>query len=134
MDSHIIGIGGVFLRADDKDALTSWYRKNLDISINEYGGHDFFWRLADDPGISARTVLGFFDADSKYFEGPVMVNYIVRDLDALLAKLEAAGISQVKPKEEYSYGTFAWVRDAEGRWIELWEPVHEAPENEPPSK
>lgn len=133
MDEHIIGIGGVFLRADDKGSLTDWYSDSLDISIESYGGHEFFWRKADDADVFSRTVLGFFDADSKYFEGPAMVNYIVRDLDALLGKLEARGITEVKPREEYSYGNFAWVKDPEGRWIELWEPDYDSPENVPPA-
>ncbi len=132
MDEHIIGVGGVFLRAENKGALQDWYNKTLDVSINDYGGHDFLWRRADDANLFARTVLGFFDSDSDYFDGPFMVNYVVRDLDGLLAKLTDQGIEQLKPRESYEYGDFAWIRDLEGRCIELWEPVYDAPENLPP--
>ena len=99
MDSHIIGVGGVFLRAENKQSLTKWYSDHLDISINPCGGHDFFWRFAGAPDTFSRTVLGFFDVESKYFEGPLMVNLIVRDLDKLLAKLRDDGIVEVRPKE-----------------------------------
>ena len=61
-----------------------------------------------------------------YFGNPnqeFMINYIVRDMDALLSHLEAQGVKQVKPKEVLEYGTFAWVNDNEGRRIELWEPI-----------
>lgn len=124
MDRHIVGVGGVFIRAGDKEAVTEWYGTHLDMSINSYGGHDFLWRLPDDPETQGRTVMGFFDPDTRYFEGPVMVNYIVRDLDVLLEEFAAAGIEQVKPRESYEYGEFAWVKDPDGRWIELWEPVY----------
>lgn len=132
MDAYIVGIGGVFLRAGDRDTLTRWYGEHLDVSINPQGGHDFFWRAADAPETCARTVLGFFDAETNYFEGPVMVNLIVRDLDELLAKLRDEGVEQVRPRETYPYGAFAWVRDSDGRWLELWEPVYGARENVPP--
>ncbi|MDX1404574.1 MAG: hypothetical protein R3192_08550 [Woeseiaceae bacterium] len=132
MDEHIIGVGGVFLRAEKKQALQDWYANSLDVSINDYGGHDFMWRRADNADLFGRTVLGFFDPDSDYFEGPFMVNYVVRDLDRLLASLSERGIDEVKPREDYPYGRFAWIKDLEGRWIELWEPVYDAEENQPP--
>jgi predicted enzyme related to lactoylglutathione lyase len=124
MDRHIVGVGGVFIRTGDKQAVIEWYGRHLDMSTGEYGGHDFLWRMPDDPETQGRTVMGFFDADTRYFEGPVMVNYIVRDLDLLLEELDAAGIEQLKPRESYDYGDFAWVKDPDGRWIELWEPVY----------
>ena len=133
MKSHIIGVGGVFLRSRDKKEAQDWYSDFLGITFNKLGGHDFFWRREDEPALHSRTVLGFFDADSKYFEGPMMVNYVVRDLDGLLLKLQALGINEVKPGEEYSYGRFAWVKDLEDRWIELWEPIPGASENLPSS-
>ena len=129
LDAHVIGIGGVFLRSTDKQAITEWYGDNLGLEFNPHGGHDFFWRDNDRPESQLRTVFGFFPANSDYFEGPMMVNLIVRDLDELLARLRAAGVNEVKPGEDYSYGRFAWIKDAEGRWLELWEPVYAAPEN-----
>lgn len=131
--SHIIGVGGVFLRSEDRKEAQNWYGDFLGISFNDTGGHDFFWRRSDEPDTHSRTVLGFFDADSRYFDGPVMVNYIVRDLDGLLSKLRARGMTEAKPPEQFPYGKFAWIKDLEDRWIELWEPVPDAPENTPPA-
>lgn len=57
-----------------------------------------------------------------------MINYRVRNLDALLAKLQAQGVQRVGEIEEYWYGRFAWIRDGDGNRVELWEPVHLSPE------
>jgi hypothetical protein len=38
---RVTGIGGVFLRARDPEALRSWYEANLGIPISEWGGHVF---------------------------------------------------------------------------------------------
>lgn len=123
---HILGIGGVFTRAGDKDGLGAWYNETLGIDNGEYG-KDFMWQHADGPGTKAgeqgRTVWSLFDRESTYFEGPYMINYIVCDMDALLIELDAKGIAQLKPREDYEYGSFAWIKDPEGRWIELWQPI-----------
>ena len=53
-----------------------------------------------------------------------MLNLRVTELDALAAKLEAAGIA-VERRPEWDatdYGTFARIHDPEGLPIELWEP------------
>ena len=55
-----------------------------------------------------------------------MINYRVRDLDLLLARLQREGIEQVGGLEEYSYGRFAWIEDGDGNRIELWEPKYDA--------
>jgi len=51
-----------------------------------------------------------------------MVNYRVRDLDAMLAQLRAAGARVEDRVEEYDYGRFGWASDPEGNRFELWEP------------
>lgn len=57
-----------------------------------------------------------------------MVNYRVRDLDVLLARLREQGVQQAGVTEEYWYGRFAWVLDGEGNRIELWEPANFSPD------
>jgi predicted enzyme related to lactoylglutathione lyase len=50
-----------------------------------------------------------------------MMNFIVEDLDGLLAALREEGV-EIDPKREYyEYGRFAWIIDPEGNRIELWE-------------
>jgi predicted enzyme related to lactoylglutathione lyase len=54
--------------------------------------------------------------------GGLMVNFRVRDLDAMLAQLRAAGVDVVDHVEEHEYGRFGWASDLEGNRFELWEP------------
>lgn len=120
----VTGIGGVFFKARDPDALRAWYRDHLGLEAGPQGT-TFLWRHEDDPGTLGRTVWSVFPEDSDYF-GPsgqrFMLNYRVADLDRALTALAAAGVTPVKEPEEYPYGRFAWVEDAEGNRIELWEP------------
>jgi predicted enzyme related to lactoylglutathione lyase len=51
-----------------------------------------------------------------------MVNFRVRDLDAMLAQLRAAGVDVDDRVERMEYGLFAWATDLEGNRFELWEP------------
>jgi predicted enzyme related to lactoylglutathione lyase len=50
-----------------------------------------------------------------------MVNFRVRDLDAMLAQLQAAGAQVDDNIEDYDYGRFGWATDPEGNRFELWE-------------
>ena len=113
------GIGGVFLRARDPDALRAWYREYLGIAIEDWGGVAFEAERDD------VTVWSIFAGDSEYWprEQQVMVNYRVRDLDALLAQLRAAGVEVDDNVEEQEFGRFSWAVDPEGNRFELWEPA-----------
>ena len=51
-----------------------------------------------------------------------MVNYRVRDLDAMLEQLRAAGVPVEDATENNPFGRFAWATDPEGNRFELWEP------------
>jgi glyoxylase I family protein len=51
-----------------------------------------------------------------------MVNFRVRDLDAMMAQLRAAGIT-VEIEGEFPNGRFARLNDPEGNPIQLWEPA-----------
>jgi predicted enzyme related to lactoylglutathione lyase len=122
---HIIGIGGVFIRAKDKAATNEWYAKVLGIPLTEWGA-SFYWfesKVSKHPHLTNWSV---FAQDADYFgnsDQAYMINYIVKDLEGLLAKMNKQGTEEVKPMEKYDYGKFAWVNDNEGRRIELWEPM-----------
>jgi len=112
------GIGGVFFRSPDPDALRAWYSQHLGIEVESYG--PTFTAKEGDP-----TVWAPFPADTDYFgsgEQQLMVNFRVRDLDAMLAQLRAAGVDVLDRVEEYEYGRFGWASDPEGNRFELWEP------------
>jgi predicted enzyme related to lactoylglutathione lyase len=119
MTERVEGIGGVFFRARDPEALKQWYGDHLGIDLEDFG--TIFTAAAGD-----QTVWAPFDADTEYFgsrDQQSMVNYRVRDLDAMLAQLRAAGVDVEEHPEEHEYGRFAWATDREGNRFELWEPV-----------
>jgi predicted enzyme related to lactoylglutathione lyase len=71
------------------------------------------------------TVWAIFPKDTKYFDpsrSGFMMNFIVEDLDGLLAALREEGVEVDPRREDYDYGRFAWIMDPEGNRIELWEP------------
>jgi predicted enzyme related to lactoylglutathione lyase len=71
------------------------------------------------------AVWSAFPADTSYFgsgPAPFMINYRVRNLDAMLVQLRAAGAQVEDRVEEYDYGRFGWATDPEGNRFELWEP------------
>jgi catechol 2,3-dioxygenase-like lactoylglutathione lyase family enzyme len=127
MDStpgRILGIGGIFFKSPNRDQLSSWYRDKLGIKYTPHGAM-FKWQSVEEPPQEHVTVWSIFPSTSNYFapsEAPFMINYIVDDLGALLAKLREAGV-QIDPKQEdHEYGRFGWVYDPDGNKIELWEP------------
>ncbi len=63
------------------------------------------------------TTLCFGDLTQTW-----MVNFRVRDLDAMMAQLRAAGIQCDLDPEDYPNDRFARLKDPEGNPIQLWEP------------
>lgn len=118
---RVLGIGGVFFKTRDPQALAAWYRDHLGVPL-EIGQTYGTFKSA---GPGEPTVWSTFPADTKYFgsgPSPLMLNYRVRNLDAMLAQLRAAGAQVEDRVEEYEYGRFGWASDPEGNRFELWEP------------
>jgi len=123
--AKVTGIGGVFFKSTkDKDALVAWYRDNLGLKFEDWGGSIIKW--ADDAQVDGgMTVWSTAAPDSKWFapsESNFMINYRVDDLYGLLAQLKENGIDPVgEPADDFN-GKFAWVMDPDGNKVELWEP------------
>src|SRR5262249_7993858 len=117
----VLGLGGIFFKARNPQALAAWYRDHLGVPVEAsqtYG--TLTSRAAGEP-----TVWSTFPMDARAFapsSGPFMLNYRVRNLDAMLAQLRAAGVQVDERIEEYDYGRFGWATDPEGNRFELWEP------------
>jgi predicted enzyme related to lactoylglutathione lyase len=114
----IEGIGGVFFRSSDPDGLRAWYAEHLGIEMEDYGT-TFTAKEGD------QTVWAPFPADTDYFgraEQQAMVNFRVRDLDAMLAQLRNAGVAVDARVVEHEYGRFSWATDRDGNRFELWQP------------
>ncbi len=121
-----LGIGGVFFRSKDRDALGKWYKETLGFDIEEsYGGSSFMHEKAPK---GACTVWGPFKEDTDYFspsDKPYMINLIVDDIDECLKQVETNGGELVGDPCEESYGKFAWFMDPEGNKVELWQILNE---------
>ena len=52
-----------------------------------------------------------------------MLNFRVRDLDAMLAQLRAKGADVAETQDMEGVGRFGWVTDPEGNRVELWQPA-----------
>ena len=72
------------------------------------------------------TVFAPFPANTDYFGSPQqawMVNFRVRNLDAMAEQLRAAHIEVNVDPQAYPQGRFARLHDPDGNPIELWEPA-----------
>ena len=115
---RVLGIGGYFLRCADPAALNAWYRDCLGLDADENG----LWQQGDGP-----TVFATFEADTDYFGSlaqQTMLNFRVRDLDAMLVQLRGKGADVDELTQDMpGVGRFGWVTDPEGNRIELWQPA-----------
>lgn len=119
---RVTGIGGVFFKAKDPDALKAWYKQHLGLNTDQYGC-TFWWK--DAAGNDCSTQWSPFKEDTTYYEPSqkqFMQNFRVENLDRLLAQLRGEGVTVVGGPESFDYGKFGWVLDPEGNKIELWEP------------
>lgn len=120
------GIGGLFFRTKNPDALSEWYRKHLGVGagcVAPGAGdlNEWYWQTGGGP-----VVFAPFKQDTDYFAGDkaFMVNLRVSGLDEIIARFQAEGL-EVTTKAEWddpAVGRFARVHDPEGNPIELWEP------------
>ena len=116
-------IGGFFFRAKDPKALAVWYETHLGVKQVPSDPQEMPWTQGAGP-----TVFAPFAADTDYFgsmEQQWMLNFRVRDLDAIVAQLAAAGIEIGRRDDMEGIGRFARIHDPEGNPIELWQPVSE---------
>ena len=115
---RVLGIGGYFMRAADPAALGAWYRDCLGLDADENG----LWRQG-----AGLTVFATFESETGYFGSraqQTMLNFRVRDLDAMLAQLRAKGADVAKETQDMEgVGRFGWVTDPEGNRVELWQPA-----------
>ncbi|MGB7270811.1 MAG: VOC family protein [Albidovulum sp.] len=117
----VLGIGGLFFRSTDPQALADWYARVLGVDKVPSDYDTPSWR--QDGG---DTVFAPFAADTDYFGDPArqfMVNFRVGNLDAMIAQIEAAGTAVERDPEAYPNGHFARFFDPEGNPVQLWQPA-----------
>ncbi len=116
----VIGIGGVFFRSTDPDALLQWYKDHLGVTMEAYEP----WQQAAGP-----TVFMPFAETTDHWPNNKqwMINFRVNNFDDTLAKLRQADIVIITNAawDSPETGRFARIFDPEGNPIELWEPPPE---------
>ncbi len=94
------------------------YRDCLGLDADENG----LWRQVAGPAVFAT-----FESETDYFGShaqQAMINFRVRDLQAVLARLRAKGADVAEETQDMEgVGRFGWVTDPEGNRIELWQPA-----------
>ena len=113
----VTGVGGVFFRAKDPDALQQWYRDHLGVVLE--GGAPW------DQEAGPTLIVPFADETDYFPTGKQwMINFRVSELDQLVATLRQANIDVEKDAnwDTPETGRFARIHDPEGNRIELWEP------------
>ena len=120
----VTGIGGIFFKCKDPQAMRDWYREHLGLATDEHGT-TFIWRQGEDATKMGSTQWSPFKETTDYFEPSTkefMINYRVENLVELVEQLKKEGVTIVDEIAEYDYGKFVHILDAEGNKVELWEP------------
>lgn len=139
--NHISGVGGAFIFSNDPGRLARWYTDHLGLRFEGDAQSGTYYQMffgldPADPAKKLDTTFAIMKAivplqssrpdgpepENMYGDQPFMINLRVQDLDAVLADLAAKEIYPIKRQDE-SYGKFAWIRDADGIRIELYEPL-----------
>jgi predicted enzyme related to lactoylglutathione lyase len=121
---RVLGIGGLFFRSRDPKMLAQWYQLHFGIDPVPTGYGQTVWQQAAGP-----TAFGPFPMDTGYFgsqQQAWMVNFRVRNLDAMVAQLQKSDIAVKVDPTKYPNGRFGRLKDPEGNPIELWEPANPA--------
>ncbi len=62
---RVTGIGGIFFKSKDPQALNAWYRDHLGLDVSEWGGAVFEWGGPDSaPGMTLWTPFAA-DTDTR---------------------------------------------------------------------
>lgn len=142
MTAFFAGVGGTFLFSPDPGRLAAWYAEHFGFTWETMGEtrYQMFMTLdRDDPSKKVDFHFGIMKADvdfpahpvpeveprepsAMYGDQPYMIGVKVNDMDAAVAHLRAKGVEIIR-RDDLEYGAFAWVRDCEGRRVELYQPV-----------
>lgn len=118
--AKVLGLGGVFFKAADVETVKAWYARVLGFELTRPG-------VMFPPLQEGVTVWSPFAADTDYFapsQAPYMLNFVVDDLDGVLARVRTEGVEVLGTQDE-SYGRFAWIMDPVGVKLELWQAAAE---------
>jgi predicted enzyme related to lactoylglutathione lyase len=122
--AKITGIGGVFFKTQNPKELAEWYKTNLGLELESWGGSIIKWPndVSEDKGL---TVWSVAPSDTKWFEpsaSSFMINYRIDNMEEMLVQLKAGSVEVIQGPEYHENGVFTWIMDPAGNKLELWEP------------
>jgi len=118
-----LGIGGIFFKSRDPQALMAWYQACLGLPDESKEYASFFAATMPKHGC---TVFSPFKSTTSYFapsKREFMFNLVVDDLDGALQQVAAGGGTLVGDVQSFDYGRFGWFIDPDGNKVELWQPA-----------
>lgn len=121
--AKVLGLGGLFFKARDPDAMKEWYTRVLGIEMASWGAWFPVEGFAAQTG--AGTAFSIIKESSDQIspsEREFMFNFVVDDLDGVLERCKQNGVEPIKLQSDDAIGHFAHILDPEGRKIELWQP------------
>jgi catechol 2,3-dioxygenase-like lactoylglutathione lyase family enzyme len=128
--ADVKGIGGVFIDSENATRLAGWYQDVLGIDMEPHPD-----------GIGYYHVFPTRDHETSVFrENPVfainharetlaatgrgfVLNLRVDDLDGFLEQLRSKDVEIEDRVLEWARGKHAWIRDADGNRVELYEEI-----------
>ncbi len=122
--AQLTGLGGIFIQSENPESTRKWYAEKLGVPYNK-NGTPFRWRKMQNPAQTGVTYWDVFAKKDPYFnlgDQEHMINYRVNNLEAFLEELRKKGVTIIGDMEQLEFGKFAWIKDPEGRKVELWEP------------
>lgn len=119
---HVTGIGGIFVKSKNPEALGRWYKEALGLDVATWGGAAMPF---DSPGHPPKVSWMAFPETTNHMNPSTrefMVNFAVDNMDAVIARLAQNGVTILRHDDSDQFGRFAWVQDPDGTLIELWQP------------
>lgn len=117
---RVTGIGGFFFRSKNPAELGRWYHDVLGIELPPETYDSPVWTQRE-----GTTVFAAMGAEAGIFGGPEktwMLNFRVRDLDAMVAQLRDHDVHVEVDPEHYPNGRFAYFTDPDGNPLQIWQP------------
>jgi len=126
----IQGIGGVFIDTADAARLAAWYEDILGIVTEAHPDGSGYYRVfptrdVDTSIIRENPVFAITQARETLADTGrgFVLNFRVDHLRAFLDQLRLKGVEIEDRILEWERGKHAWIRDADGNRIELYEEV-----------
>lgn len=125
--ARALGIGGAFMKSANPEQLADWYVSVLGLGAHRHNSLTGSFGLSFDPKqlpSNAYVAWSITSKDTKHYTSEFMFNFIVDEIDGVLARIDEAGGEILRRGFVLDgVGTFAWFKDPEGNQMELWQPM-----------